>query len=73
MRKIDYAEKNKETNKEYKLEYDKTYREKNKDKINAWRSIKIKCCCGSETRQNEKSRHEKTQKHLKYMSEILKV
>jgi len=75
----EYYQNNKKKIKEYHKEYrklnidnkkelDKKYREANKKKINE----KHNCECGSNFRKADKSRHFKTQKHLKYI-ESLKI
>lgn len=49
-------------------DYNKNYYENKKNKISEQRKIKIKCICGSEYRKCDKSRHNKTKKHLKYIN-----
>lgn len=69
-------------NKEHKIITDKEYKEKNKEKIkkqnkelyeknkqeiNKKRYLKIICCCGAEISLNNKVRHEKSNKHNKFI------
>ena len=43
---------------------DKSYREKNREKINNKQKEKITCECGSTFSRSEKSKHKRTMKHL---------
>lgn len=52
-----------ENNKEAILEYQKEYYEKNKEKINE----KITCECGGRYSHQNKAKHLKTKKHLKFV------
>jgi len=63
------------TNKEYrtdnkskKAEHDRQYYEDNKSKISEQRKIKTTCECGSICRKAEKSRHERTIKHINFIN-----
>lgn len=47
---------------------DKIYREKNKDKLKKTASEKLLCECGCEYTRRHKARHEKSKKHLTYLS-----
>ena len=74
----EYREKNKEKAKEYyenNKEKINEYCEKNKDKIKErkkeYRKIKVICECGSEFINNNKSRHLKSKKHLKFQDSSL--
>ena len=73
-----------EENKEYDAEMGKIWRDKNKEKIqirkkkyyddhekqiSEHRKIKVTCGCGSTYCRANKSRHEKTQKHVIYIIE----
>jgi hypothetical protein len=79
----EYREKNKEKiakkNKEYRkknkeeiAEKDKEYYEKNKDKILERRKEKYTCACGTTLTKTNKSHHEKSKKHLNFISSINK-
>lgn len=59
----------------------KEYREQNKDKIKEWleenkdkirerKKIKILCVCGIECRKDDLSRHEKSKRHISFISLI---
>jgi hypothetical protein len=56
-----------ESHKEDKREYDKKYREKNKERIDK----KYICECGSICLERQKTRHEKTIKHINYNKKML--
>lgn len=64
-------------NKKLLLEKNKIYRDKNKGTINARRKrhrdrrmkIRYNCECGSDVAAHNKSRHERSKKHLNYISE----
>jgi hypothetical protein len=49
----------------------KRYREANKDKIKLRNNTIYECECGSKFGQCKKSRHLKTQKHLKYLESLI--
>jgi hypothetical protein len=51
-------------NKEYKLNYQKEYIEKNKEKIKERKSTRVTCECGIEVRKNDIARHRKSQRHF---------
>ena len=53
-----------EDNKEYKINYQQEYREKNEEKINERKSIRVICDCGMEVNKDGISRHRKTQRHI---------
>jgi len=57
-----------EDNKEKILEYKKKYRENNKEKIQKFCKLKFKCECGGKYYYNNKTNHEKTKKHQKFIS-----
>jgi hypothetical protein len=76
----DYRERNKEIltekNKKYREQNKETLNDKqrqnyqdNKDEINEKRRQPYTCCCGSNIKLNEKSRHNKSIKHTKYLEE----
>jgi hypothetical protein len=64
--KKEYYQENKEKIKENKKEY---YQE-NKEKIKEMRHEKIACECGSQYTYNNKSRHFKSKKHLKFVNQV---
>ena len=55
-------------NRETILKKHKDYYEKNKEKISKKDKVKILCTCGSCIRKSDKTRHEKTKKHLNFLS-----
>jgi len=55
-------------NKGKKAEYDKEYRDANRNTILEKQKEKYTCVCGSTLRKSDKSRHEKSKKHLNYIS-----
>jgi hypothetical protein len=61
-----FYEENKDKNKEKR----KGYYEKNKEKINEKIKEKYTCICGSIIRHGGKSEHERTQRHINYISTI---
>ena len=63
----EWNEDNKVYLKEYFKNYKKKYYEKHKEKISENAKIKMTCCCGSVVRKDDKSKHVKTKKHLKYI------
>jgi len=70
-KKKEYYQDNKEKIKEYyknNKEKIKEYYENNKEKIK--NRPKIKCVCGSEYRKADTKRHQRTQKHIKYIEEM---
>ena len=46
----------------------KEYREKNKEKIKEYRNEKLLCVCGSQYARKHKSHHEKTEKHISFIT-----
>jgi len=69
----DNKEKGKERNKKYYLENNeklnekvKKYREENKEKIKEIRNQKFNCDCGGQYTKSNKSRHERTKKHITF-------
>ena len=57
-----------EDNKDKIAAYKKQYHECNRDKILAYRKEKITCVCGSCVQRNEKSKHERSKKHIAFIS-----
>ena len=57
-------------NREKILQKHRDYYEKNKERIAEKDMVKITCKCGSIYRRSDKSRHEKSKKHLKYLDSI---
>ena len=60
-----------ENNKELILENAKIYYENNKEIINEKRKEKFNCECGGCFTKSSKSRHLKSQKHLKYLASAI--
>ena len=58
-------------NKEIICEKNKDYRIKNKETISEKRKDKYTCECGSCLRKSDKSRHESTQNHHKYIKSLI--
>ena len=56
-----------EDNKDKILERAKKYREDNKDKLSEQRKIKYTCICGSNLCKSDKTRHEQSKKHIKFL------
>ena len=54
---------------EHKTEYDREYREINKERIKQIDSIIFTCICGSSYNGKHKTRHEKTKKHQSWLTE----
>ena len=54
------------TSKEYKKEYDK---QKNKKQL----AIKINCVCGGKTSKADKSHHDNTKRHIKYITNNITI
>ena len=48
----------------------KQYYNDHKEKISKKKKIKITCCCGSVVSKTHKARHNKSQKHLKYINNL---
>jgi len=70
----EYREVNKDKMKQYRednkdkiAEYAKEYREVNKERISERDKIKHTCICGSCIRKSDKSKHERTKKHIKFL------
>ena len=61
-------EEKKEEKKEYNREYNREYYENNKAKILERQAQKYKCECGSNIRKSDKAQHERTQKHIEFIS-----
>jgi hypothetical protein len=57
-----------ENNKDIILEKKKNYYENNKDIISEKHKVNFTCECGSTLRNGDKSRHQKTKKHLDFIS-----
>jgi hypothetical protein len=66
--KNEYDKEYREINKEKIMEYKKEYYNINKEKIKEHQSIPWQCECGSLCRINEKSSHLKSLKHLKWFN-----
>ena len=64
----EYNKEWRENNREKLCEYSKKYRENNQEKIKAYKHTKVQCACGAITTKNDKSRHEKTNYHIKIMN-----
>jgi len=60
-----------EINKEKKIEYQKEYRENNKEAIEEKQGQKMTCECGGSFRIDNKARHEKTEKHCEFIKNNL--
>ena len=61
--RIDNIDKIKEVSKQYYID--------NKNKIKERHSIPYTCECGSTLRKNDKPRHNKTKKHIKYLATLI--
>jgi len=57
-----------EDNKEKRLEYAKEYRDEHKEEIAGKKKEKYDCPCGSTLCKNDKARHEKSKKHILFIS-----
>jgi len=77
-RNIEYYHEHKEENKpsrkqynidhqEHKAEYDREYRDRNKEKLKSADSIIFKCDCGGSYNSKHKARHMETNKHQVWM------
>jgi hypothetical protein len=60
-------------NKEKILENKKEYRINNKEKLDEKKKEKFTCECGGKYTRSGKSHHEKSQKHKKYLSEVVEI
>ena len=49
----------------------KQYRQDNQTKYNEYNMRKFKCDCGSTYSYSQKARHERTNKHIKYINQKL--
>ena len=56
-----------------KKEYQKQHREKNKDEISKKRKEKTTCVCGSCVRRVDKAQHERSKKHIDFITKELLV
>ena len=52
------------------VDYQRNYRQTNKEHINKWRRTKIKCKCGTMVNNSYKSTHIRTNSHIEKMNEI---
>jgi hypothetical protein len=59
-----------DNNKESIKEQQKIYRDNNKEKMKLYRSGTIMCECGCEIKKHHKSRHFKSNKHLKLLEKL---
>ena len=62
--------KNYRTNREERLEKAKQYRQKNKDRISEKQKEKITCECGKTYTKHHKTRHNRSNKHQKYIQSL---
>jgi hypothetical protein len=69
---LEYHKQYNEENKKKILEYQKQYNETNKEVISERKKLTFVCECGSICRINAKSRHNKTNKHMKYIESLTK-
>ena len=58
-----------EANRQKALEQQKQYYEQNKTEIQNNKKQPLVCTCGSEIQKTEKARHERSQKHIKFVQE----
>jgi len=72
----EWEQDNNEYRKVWKKKYDKKnrdrrrkYEDDNRDKIKSRTTVKITCICGSVIQRVEKARHERSQKHKKFLEE----
>ena len=68
VRRLDVKERNKISKKKYKSKPE--VKEKIKEYEKKRKLIKINCPCGSMIRKDETKRHERTQKHIKYLESL---
>ena len=59
-----------EVNKEDKKQYDAQYRNENKEAILEKRKIKFLCICSGRYTNNNKSQHEKSNRHQNYINNL---
>lgn len=57
-----------EVNRERLLQIKKQYRIRNKNRLNEKQRTKIQCDCGAYYSYSNKARHNKSKKHLNYLS-----
>ena len=69
--KKEYDIKYREINKEKNKNMNEIYREINKDEIKKQHSQKCNCICGSIYTQANKSRHERTNKHINFINQSI--
>ena len=69
--KKEYQKQYLEENKEQRKEQNKKYREENRQNINEKIKTKITCGCGSVFRNDDKSKHEKTNKHKSWLTDSI--
>jgi hypothetical protein len=68
--RVEYDKEYRDDNKDKRLEQMKKYYENNRDKINQYRKEALNCPhCGCTYKRTDKSKHEKTKKHKKNMSD----
>ena len=67
----EYRKQHTEDNKEEIKQYKKEHYEKNKEEINERRGKIYNCDCGKEYTLRNKSRHEKSTKHQKYINSLV--
>jgi len=65
---IEYIKKWREEHKENIIEYAKEYREHHKEELAKKRKETYQCLCGSICCKGDKSRHEKSKKHISFIS-----
>lgn len=63
------AKQYREDNKEKKKQYDRKYYNDNKEKIKKYKQQKIYCECGSVVRIDNLPRHQRSKKHIKFITE----
>ena len=64
----EYQKKYRETHKEQRVEYDKQYNEAHQEQIKKRKKEHYTCVCGSIVQHSSKSSHERTKRHLEYIS-----
>ena len=69
----EYNKKYYEENKEKLNEQNKIYREENKEKISERKKIKFICECGIESRINDKVRHNRSKRHIDFITSTINV
>lgn len=63
-----YGRQYRQDNKQKKKEYEQQYHQTHKQKIEAKRSVKTNCPCGSTIRKDSLPRHRRTKKHKQYIA-----